>query len=298
MNTILNDGNNPFQFKPVVIIGAARSGTNALRDALNRLDRFGTWPCDEINPIWRHGNLEYPNDEIPRECAVPKVRKYIRSRFRKIWAQQKHPDVVIEKTCANSLRVPFVDAVLPEASYIYIVRNGYDVIASARKRWMGEIEVPRLPYFLAKARYAPLSDLPHYALSALGSRIRVKRGRSKHLGSWGPRFDGIDDLDGSSIEELVIRQWVACVTASDAFFETIDDSRVFRLHYEKFTQNPSDTLAEILSWLGERASSKEISLATEPVRSSSVGKGAELANVLPENLRQLLRQPLAEHGYI
>lgn len=38
-------------FTPVVIIGAGRSGTNALRDALTALPEFETWPCDEINPI-------------------------------------------------------------------------------------------------------------------------------------------------------------------------------------------------------------------------------------------------------
>ena len=39
---------------PVIIIGAGRSGTNMLRDLLAQLPQFSTWPCDEINYIWRH----------------------------------------------------------------------------------------------------------------------------------------------------------------------------------------------------------------------------------------------------
>ena len=38
---------------------------------------------------------------------------------------------MVEKTCANTLRLPFVDKVLPEARYLHIVRDGVDVVASA-----------------------------------------------------------------------------------------------------------------------------------------------------------------------
>ena len=58
----------------VVIIGAPRSGTNMLRDILSTFEGVATWPCDEINYIWRHGNMSYPSDEIPRELANPKTK--------------------------------------------------------------------------------------------------------------------------------------------------------------------------------------------------------------------------------
>ena len=108
-----------FDFTPVIIIGAGRSGTNMLRDALTALDGFETWPCDEINPVWRHGNINWPTDAIPPERAA-NPRAYIRRAFQRIWRETGKPCFVVEKTCANSLRVPFVDAVVPEAEYIHI----------------------------------------------------------------------------------------------------------------------------------------------------------------------------------
>jgi len=57
--------------KPIIIIGAARSGTNILRDTLTQLPSITTWSCDEINYIWRHGNINYPSDEFPVELATP-----------------------------------------------------------------------------------------------------------------------------------------------------------------------------------------------------------------------------------
>ena len=102
------------QYQPVIIIGAPRSGTNMLRDVLTSLPGVATWPCDEINYIWRHGNVRYPSDELRPDMARTAVRKYIRKQFD--WVAGKYQaHTGVEKTCANSLRVGFVDRVVPDA---------------------------------------------------------------------------------------------------------------------------------------------------------------------------------------
>lgn len=285
-------------FIPLIIIGAGRSGTNALRDALVRIEGFATWPCDEINPIWRHGNVNHPNDEIPAEKAHAKARAYIRSAFFKIWKQQGRPTYVVEKTCANALRVPFVDAVLPEARYIHIVRDGYDVLSSAQKRWRGELEIPGLPYFLAKARYAPLSDLPRYAISAIWNRIMVRLGRKARLDQWGPQYDGMEAYRTAPLDEIVARQWAACVARSDAAFAKIDAARVFQIRYEDFTAAPIDSLAQMADWLGIQVSSDSLAHAAAIVRQGSVGKGRRDLAALSDTVKHVLKSPLAAHGYL
>jgi hypothetical protein len=291
--------NEAFPFNLLVIIGAARSGTNALRDTLTRLPGFATWPCDEINPIWRHGNLDWPDDEIPPERATPAVRQSIRAAFRRIGRQHGRPDFVVEKTCANALRVPFVDAVLPEARYIHIIRNGFDVVASARRRWRGELEVPGLPYYLAKARFAPLSDLPRYAVSALRNRVAIKLGRQQHFDYWGPRFAGLDALVGTaSLDEIVAQQWAACVESSDAAFARIDASRVLDLRYEDLTRDPAGSLSRITRWLGVTFEEKVVTTAAESVRATSVGNGQAIAEALPSAVKAVLAPSMRAHGYL
>lgn len=285
-------------FVPVVIIGAGRSGTNSLRDMLTRLPDFSTWPCDEVNPIWRHGNVFWPNDEIPPECARPSVRLYVRRAFLRLWKKTGKPGFIVEKTCANSLRVPFVDAVLPEAKYIWIVRNGIDVVASACKRWQGELEVPGLRYFLAKARYAPVSDLPLYGFAFLKSRLARVTGRDNRLGTWGPRFAGIDDHTDAELEEVCARQWAACIERSNSAFEAIGQSRVLKVHYEDFTTQPDVILSAILSFLGAGATEQEMSEAIEPVRSTSIGKGQFLLGCLRPEIIALIESPMREQGYV
>ena len=60
-------------YKKLIIIGAPRSGTNMLRDLLCSIDGVGTWPCDEINYIWRHGNLKENTDEFKSHHASEKA---------------------------------------------------------------------------------------------------------------------------------------------------------------------------------------------------------------------------------
>ncbi|MEL7430325.1 MAG: sulfotransferase [Pseudomonadota bacterium] len=126
---------------PIIIIGAGRSGTNVLRDCLTAANGLVTWPCDEINLIWRHGNLRHPTDVFGAAQANASVRHYIQSAFDQI-CRKEGGDTVVEKTCANTLRVPFIDAIFPDARYINIVRDGRDVTASAMKRWRSSVDWP------------------------------------------------------------------------------------------------------------------------------------------------------------
>lgn len=285
-------------FTPVIIIGAGRSGTNILRDILTSLPDFATWECDEINPIWRHGNINWPNDELSAEHATPKVKAFIQKAFRKIWQQQGQPSYIVEKTCANSLRVPFVDAVLPNAIFIYIVRDGVDVLASASKRWKGDLELPGFTYFLSKARYTPLVDLPRYGMSFLRSRLGLVFGNSQRLAVWGPRFTGMDDNKEASLTELCARQWAACVDMSDAAFEKINSARVIKIQYEDFVTNPHETLGLILDRLIVQVPESVLAEATVNVRTTSVGKGRQaFEDQLPKPILQLMASTMKRHGY-
>src|SRR5687767_12207692 len=99
----MNRDFSPFSFRPIVIIGAPRSGTNMLRDALTSCDCAATWPCDEINAIWRHHNARFPSDELQPAQATHSVKRYVRNAFKRL-AHRTGAHLIVEKTCANSLR--------------------------------------------------------------------------------------------------------------------------------------------------------------------------------------------------
>lgn len=210
----------------LVIIGAPRSGTNMLRDVLTSFGGIGTWPCDEINYIWRHGNVRYPSDEIPADRATPAAAAYIRARFEDIRRTQ-NVRIVVEKTCASCLRVPFINKVLPEARYVYIYRDGIDATGSAKLRWTAKLDIP---YLMEKVRFVPLTDLPYYGLRYFWSRIYRVFSREKRLAFWGPKLDNMDEiLEKHTLNEVCALQWQRCVEKADSDLAQIEPERVIRV---------------------------------------------------------------------
>ena len=286
-------------FTPIIIIGAGRSGTNILRDTLTALDGLETWPCDEINPIWRHGNIRWPDDEIPVSKVSPAISKFIRRQFIKLWESRGRPQFVVEKTCANSLRVPFVSAILPEARYVYLVRNGYDVANSAEKRWRGDFELPKARYFLSKARYTPIRDLPVYGYRFAEARLKINSGHANHLGVWGPRFEGMSDLKEVSLIDMCALQWINCIERADAAFSLMADKVLVEIKYEAFMLEPMQVIQSLLRQVVPeiQVAHSSIEEALSCIRAPSPGKYDVVASQLSPLVRDRMQAVMLGKGY-
>lgn len=279
----------------VIIVGAPRSGTNMLRDVLTSLDGICTWPCDEINYIWRHGNVRYPSDEIPESHATDRVKAYIRSEFEAI-RRRYNATIVVEKTCANALRVPFVDAVLPDAKYINIVRDGVDATGSAKLRWQSKMD---LLYILKKVRFVPLSDLPFYGVRYFWARVYKLFSRDDRLAFWGPALDDMSELlQMYSLDEVCALQWQRCVEKSRDAMSKMPENKVIHISYEKFVRDPVNELSSILKFLGLQVQDVQIAEAVKGVNARSLGKGRDaLGEDGVKKLEQLVGNTLTSFGY-
>ncbi|MFI9653022.1 sulfotransferase [Guyparkeria halopsychrophila] len=280
----------------IIIIGAPRSGTNMLRDVLADLEGVATWPCDEINYIWRHGNVREPTDEFSADLATPRVTAYIRKQFD--WVSRRYDaHMVVEKTCANSLRVPFVDAVVPEAKYIFIYRDGLDVVGSAVKRWKAELDIP---YVTRKARFVPLSDLPFYASRYLWNRVYRVISREERLAFWGPQFEGLEEaLAGHSLPEVCALQWQRCLEKAEEAFSVMPADKVVRVRYEDFVRQPVQELTRILEFMGQEVRPEKTTQIVKGVSSHSLGKGRKaLGSQEVEILESLVGNTLQRFGYM
>jgi hypothetical protein len=285
----MNDG----AWRPVIVIGAPRSGTNLLRDLLCQAPGFGTWPCDEVNLLWRHGNARHPDDELTPALATPAVARHMRRQFAGI-ARRTGAGTVVEKTCANSLRVAFVDRILPEARYLFIVRDGRDAAASAVDRVSAPID---WAYTLRKLRYVPATDMPYYALQFARNRVSRLLRPDRRLAYWGPRFRGFADFARTaSIPELCARQWRECVELATRDLAAIGARRVHMLRYEALVQRPRETIAEAFSFLGAPEAAAAIDVAH--VTAGSIGRGrAELEAAGHGRALALMAPTLARLGY-
>jgi len=279
---------------PVIIVGAARSGTNMLRDQLAELPGLITWPCDEINYVWRHGNRAFPTDEFTRSMAKPETAAYIQRQFRKL--NPSGDQTIIEKTCATTLRCGFVHEVFPQAKFVHIIRDGRDVAASASLRWNAKLD---LGYIWKKARYVPPSDIPYYGFSYLKARLyRILSGK-KRLSTWGPRFEGMDAAFANHpLPVGCAIQWAACVRAARQQLQELDASQVLTVRYEQFTADPARGLAEVCQFLGVDATSEMIEPVVSRVSSKSVGKWKQqLTQEQSAKIQAEVGDLLSELGY-
>lgn len=267
-----------------------------LRDVLTSFNGIETWPCDEINYIWRHGNVRYPSDEIPATRANSDVKKYIRGQFQKM-AKKTQANVLVEKTCANSLRVPFVNQVIPDAKFIFIYRDGIDATGSAKLRWTAKLDIP---YLLEKVRFVPVLDLPYYAVRYFGARLHRLFSREKRLGFWGPALSDMQTiLKSHSLNEVCAIQWQRCIESADAALSTLPTEKVFRVKYEDFVRDPENHMKQIFSFIGLHFDNETINEATKMVSAKSLGKGRELlGDEEVQRLERLVGSTLEHYGYI
>jgi len=280
--------------QPLIIIGAGRSGTNILRYTLVALPGFRTWDCDEINLIWRHGNINHQTDVLTSAQATPEVRRFIRNSFDKL-ARKTVANVVVEKTCANTLRVPFVEAVLPEARYIHIVRDGRDVALSSMLRWRAPVE-PK--YLLRKLRHVPFSDIPFHLRRFAMNRLHQITRQDKRQAVWGPIYQGMrEDVKTNPLSEVCAKQWVECVTnASEALLEMRPEKSI-TVKYEDLVSKPRTVIQTICEWYEPGLSSHLPQGATDRIFDKSAGAWKKKSGLLTPRSFAIMTSTLRKFGY-
>lgn len=259
-------------YQAIIILGAPRSGTNALRDSICRIPGFSTWPCDELNYLWKYTNARYPYDDLSSSHFNEKVSSRVNSLFQDRF--DSTGSVIVEKTCANCLRVPFVHAIIPRAKFVYIRRDPLDVLASSLKRWKASLDIP---YIFKKALFVPKTEVPYYALRYASHRFKRFLSSESALPSWGPRFPGIDEFRRTmTLEELCLLQWYECCKSAETSLLQLRNtgSSVYFLGYEKFVSSPESSLCKLLSSLGFSYPSDKVKHSSSFVYASSVGNGS------------------------
>ncbi|MGF1451030.1 MAG: sulfotransferase [Opitutales bacterium] len=206
--------------KPVIILGAPRSGTTFLGDLLATHSHLAF--ANEPSPIWRYGN-EHRSDCLRPEWLTESKRRYIRERFERIVTENEKTRL-LEKTPQNCLRIPFVEAVFPDAKYVHILRDPVETILSIRRMWDTNTSGFRGVRFSQRLKEMTLAQAPRYAAQFL------KRAWGKATGTrtvmWGPLLPGIEKMAREmDLLEVAALQWRACTEAACLIGRTLPPER-------------------------------------------------------------------------
>jgi hypothetical protein len=228
--------------KPIVILGAPRSGTSLLASVIGAHPDVAV--VGEPRLVWRYGN-DTRSDELGPEHATPAVVRHIHRSFELALAREGASRLV-EKTPANAVRPRFVDAVFPDARFVHITRNGWAAIPSMQAFWerrgkgLDAKQVAKLRRRLQEARP---SQMRFYAAELLR---RVAPGR--HVPLYGPRLAGLQEVaDEHGRLVASAMQWRTCVDRTAVFGRSLPPGRYMELHVESL--RPED-IGQIIDFCG------------------------------------------------
>lgn len=272
--------NSPILF----IIGAPRSGTNILRDTILTCSDFYSFSCDEINPLWRIGIQNNQPDTFNFPPSV--ISKYRISRaFRSLSRKNSSSHHLVEKTCANSLRLKYVLDIFPCSKILYIRRSPHDCIASIVDRWLGST---KFRYLLKKAKYLPVDQYHLYAWPLLQRVLPFKP--TNYISSyWGPILPNTSiPTNYEELLDLAASQWFYCNKHATEFINKSQSINYTNITYEDFATNPTSTLLNALNCLGYDLHPSSFSF--DDISPRSIGKCArnqELFENISKSLNRL-----------
>lgn len=302
--------------EPILVVGAARSGTTLVAERLLAPhDRIVYWP--EPVFVWRYGNAYRATDVLGPEHARPEVKRYIRRRFRER-REQGDGDLFLEKTPSNSLRLPFVLEVFPDARVIHVIRDGRDAARSTAQEWAGrggqalEYEYLREGGRIGEVRsgletwlrlgervddWRSLLELPAYTGRLVGflARRLFKTSRIP----WGPRFPGIWRMRGSlGLLDTCALQWDLCVRMARSAAVQMSPDRYLEIRYEDVVRAPGRVLEVLLGFLDlELTERRRTEIADQVVERDLPVWESRLDEAEVRSMERLVGDTLTELGY-
>lgn len=266
--------------RPIFIIGAPRSGTSMLFAILRASSQLAYWP-GEAHEVWEadhHPALQgWSSNELGAEDPDDAAAARIRRSFFLVTGSSKR---LIDKTPRNALRVPFIDAVFPDARFIYLQRDGRDNVNSLINAW----RTPRYrTYRLPEPHRIPGVD-PQWWKFTL--------------------YPGWREDTTGPLEVVCAKQWKLSNDFALAALDGIAAERRERVRYEDLAADPEDEVGRLLGFLElpyeSAVRDKAVAARTKPVNvvtPPEAGKWrrenpAEIERILP-----LIRPTMEALGY-
>lgn len=213
--------------RPILLIGCPRSGTSSLLEILLQ--------SPELRSVQSEGHILWEPYHHPKHrswesdalngCDVTgRERDYIYLAIQLAVRGCRF----VDKTPENCLRIPYLEALFPDASFVFIHRRAADNVSSLIEGWR------------ARPRFVTYR-LPE-TLEGLGP-LSGNRWSFVLIPGW-------RELQFAPLEEICARQYVECNEAALRGRETVDSARWHEVAYEDMVASPVATAARLFGELG------------------------------------------------
>jgi hypothetical protein len=273
-------GRDPVFDRPVFIVSPPRSGSTMLFETLARAPGVFTIGDEshgliegvpQLNPESR----DFESNRLLAADATSAIAETLRRRFYEALRDRDgrtppapvQPVRMLEKTPKNSLRVPFLTRVFPEARFIYLYRDPRQVLSSMIEAW-------------TSGRFRTYPKLPGWSGTAWSLLL----------------VPGWRELIGRPVHEIVAAQWNAATQLLIDDLEALPAERLTITRYDELLADPAGEIRRLCAAIGfewENETAVALRLSRYTVSPPDADKwrrhAAEIEAVLPSLAEQVAR---------
>jgi uncharacterized protein (TIGR03032 family) len=218
--------------RPVVVVSSPRSGSTLLFETLARAPQLHTIGGEshgliESIPSLQPAQRGWTSNRLTAEDATPPVVASLHHLFEAAARDrnQSPPPAgrfrLLEKTPKNALRVPFLAAAFPDATFVYLYRDPRETLSSMLDAWRS-------------GRFVTYPDLPGWGQPEWSLLLTP----------------GWRDLVDAPLAEVVARQWMATTSTLLDDLEALPADRWCVASYDRLVANPADEIGQLCAHLG------------------------------------------------
>ena len=225
LSRVLPDADPPT--RPVFVLGCPRSGTSILLQALlqsrelRSVQSEGHILWDEFHHPEQRG---WDSDALDASDVGERERQYVYRAIR-LWTRGAR---FVDKTPENCLRVPYLDELFPDATYVFLRRRAADTVSSLMQGWRAR---PRFVKYRLPEQLTGLGELSGNVWSFV-------------------LVPGWRELTDAPLEEICARQYVACNEAVLDARAGVAESRWIDVAHEDLVRSPAEELERVYRALG------------------------------------------------
>lgn len=210
---------------PVFVVGCSRSGTTVTYETIAaspQLLKFGY----EVPQLWNGLTGPHNNGWHSEAAYAENARPEHRETAFRYFFQRLGQGRVLDKTCINVMRLPYLYKLFPQATFVYIQRDGRDNVSSMMNGWRHDGHF-RLSQFLG-----PFPE-----------PVAINNGEFTEWSFFLP--PGWREYNRASLEEVCAYQWITANRMALDAKRTIPAEQWIHLRYEDIFERPVEMFREV-----------------------------------------------------
>ena len=213
---------------PVFIVGCSRSGTTVTYETIikaREIIGFGY----ELPQFWDRLYGPKLNNWESEAATEENASAEFRDRFLAHCYARLGSGRILDKTCINVMRISFLNALFPEARFVFIHRDGRENVSSLIDGWRdGRFELGQF-------------------LGPPPTEVSINRGEFSHWHFFLP--PGWEKFNEASLEKVCAYQWNIANRLALEAKRDIDSERWIELRYEDILTQPYDLFESVFAKL-------------------------------------------------